>query len=92
MDKKHLITGESRQPGSVAVCVAAVLLQCVFTLSAAPGVANPCAADLEAAVSTGFPDVLSGRGRCNAPLLVDWLVDTAFTAEDAQPPVVSSKG
>jgi hypothetical protein len=45
-------------------------------------------AELETVVASGFPDVLSVSGRCNAPLLVDWLVDTVFALEDAQPPEV----
>jgi hypothetical protein len=45
-----------------------------------------CDAELESVVASGFPNVLSGSGRCNAPLLVDWLVDTVFTLEDAEPP------
>jgi len=46
------------------------------------------AAELEATVASGFPDVLSGNGRCNAPLLVDWLVDTVFSVEDSHAPEV----
>lgn len=85
MDKRNLIKGVWRASAAVGAPVLLLLsLTCVT---------NPFpAAELEAAVSTGFPDVLSGKGRCNAPLLVDWLVDTAFTQEDEQPPAVPGKG
>lgn len=84
MDKRNLIKGVWRASAAVGAPVLLLLsLTCVT---------NPFpAAELEAAVSTGFPDVLSGKGKCNAPLLVDWLVDTAFTQEDEQPPAVPGK-
>lgn len=40
-------------------------------------------------VDDGFPDALKCAGRGNAPLLVDWLVDSVFTVEDGGPPALT---
>lgn len=44
--------------------------------------------ELQGVVESSFPDGLKTAGRGNAPLLVDWLVDSVFTVEDAAPPSV----
>lgn len=85
MDKKHLLSGvHCLAPKEQQCCCS----HCSGISAPPPDKSQLSAAELEAVVASGFPDVLSGNGKCNAPLLVDWLVDTVFALEDAQAPEV----